>query len=91
METEKDKYIIVQGGNIQNAVNLKIQQGYKPIGGIAILHDSESGFWFSQAMILPEDDIEGFIENDICKACNFPEIVNEKGVCADCQGKYEKL
>lgn len=52
------RYILIQGDNIEQIVNEKIDEGYYPIGGVTMLHDPISGFWFSQAMMLPDDEFD---------------------------------
>ena len=53
---KKPIYIIVQehgAANIQISVNDFIENGYMPVGGVAIL-DQHCGFFYVQAMILGE-------------------------------------
>ena len=56
---KKEKYIIViedvslMVGDFTNSVNSKIEDGYTPCGGLAILEDQISNrIYFYQAMIL---------------------------------------
>ena len=53
-----ERYIIIQGENIQQIINEKIEEGYYPIGGVSVLHDPISRFWQAQAMMLPDDEFD---------------------------------
>lgn len=48
------EYLIIQSSSIVplgEAVNEKISEGWKPLGGVAIAHDRFQGMVFAQAMV----------------------------------------